>query len=69
MDTSQKQSIDQNLRKVAETARFSDICQQGFTGKFKDLTDYLYLNGEIIAHKIILHLLFFSFLHFKNELL
>ena len=28
MDTIQRQSIDQNLRKLAETARFSDINRQ-----------------------------------------
>ena len=28
MDTKQRQSIDQNLRKLAETARFADIYTQ-----------------------------------------
>ena len=36
MDTIQKQSIDQNLRKLAATARFSDIYAQGYNGYFKD---------------------------------
>ena len=38
--------IDQNLRKLAETARFSDIYRQDYSGYFKDNKDYIYLNGE-----------------------
>ena len=37
MDTIQRQSIDQNLRKLAETARFSDIYAQDYSGCFKIL--------------------------------
>ena len=46
MDTIQRQSIDQNLRKLAETAGFSDIYTQVYGGYFKNIKDYIYLNGE-----------------------
>ena len=46
MDTIQRQSIDQNLRKHAETAGFSDIYTQDYSGYFKDIKDYIHLNGE-----------------------
>ena len=39
MDTIQRQSIDQNLRKLAETAGFSDIYAQDYSGYFKDIED------------------------------
>ena len=48
MDTIQRQSIDQNLRKLAETAGFADIYTQDYSGYFKDIKDYIYLNGEKI---------------------
>ena len=41
MDTIQKQSIDQNLRKLAETAGLSDIYAQDYSGYFKDIKDYI----------------------------
>ena len=44
MDTIQRQSRDQNLRKFAETAEFSDINAQDYTGYFKDIKDSIYLN-------------------------
>ena len=53
MDTIQRQSIDQNLRKLAGTAGFADIYKQDYSGYFKDLKDNMYLNGENINHKII----------------
>ena len=37
MDTIQRQSIDQNLKKLAETAGFSDIYTQDCSGYFKDI--------------------------------
>ena len=37
MDTIQRQPIDQNLRKLVETAGFSDIYAQDYSGYFKDL--------------------------------
>ena len=46
MDTIQRQSIDQNLRKLAKTAGFSDIYTQDYSEYFKDIKDYIYLNGE-----------------------
>ena len=46
MDTIQRQSIDQNLSKLAETAGFSDIYAQDYSRYFKDIKDYIYLNGE-----------------------
>ena len=46
MDTIQRQSIDQNLRKLAETAGFSDIYAQDYSAYFKDIKSYIYLNGE-----------------------
>ena len=46
MDTIQRQSIVQNLRKLAETAGFSDIYAQDYSGYFKDIKDYIYLNCE-----------------------
>ena len=46
MDTIQRQSIDQNLRKLAETPGFSDIYAQDYSGYFKDNKFSIYLNGE-----------------------
>ena len=46
MDTILRQSLDQNLRKLAETAGFSDIHAQDYSGYFKDIKDYIYLKGE-----------------------
>ena len=43
MDTIQRQSKDQFLRKLAETA---DIYAQDYSGHFKDIEDYIYLNGK-----------------------
>ena len=41
MDTKQRQSIDQNLRKLAETAGFADIHTQDYSGCFKEINDYI----------------------------
>ena len=46
MYTIQRQSIDGNLNKFAETAGFSDIYAQDNSGFFKDIKDYIYSNGE-----------------------
>ena len=46
MDTTQRQSIDLNLRKLAETAGFSDIYTKDYSGYFRDIKGYIYLNGE-----------------------
>ena len=39
MDKIQSQLIDQNLRKLAETAGFFDIYAQDCSGYFKDIND------------------------------
>ena len=46
MDTIKRQSINQNSRKLAETTGFSDKYTQDYSGYFKDIKDYIYLNGE-----------------------
>ena len=67
MDTIQGQSIDQNLRKLAETAGFSDIYAQDYCGYFKNIKDYIYLNGEKYRPQDISPLNIFSFVNLKNE--
>ena len=69
MDTIQRQSIDQNLRKFAETAGFSDIYTKDYSGYFKDIKDYIYLNGEKYSSQDISPIKIFSFLTLKNEIL
>ena len=69
MDTIQRQSIDQNLRKLAETADFSDIYAQEYSGFFKDIKEYLYLNGEKYRPQDISPINIFSFVNLKNQLL
>ena len=43
MDTIQRQSDDQNLRKLAKTAGFADIYTQDYSGYLKDIKDYIYI--------------------------
>ena len=69
MDTIQKQSIDEILRKLAETAGFSDICAQKYSGYFKDIKDYIYLNDEKYRPQHVSLATTFSFVNLKNELL
>ena len=69
MDTIQRQSIDQKLRKLAETARFSDIYAQDYSGYLKDIKDYIYLNGEKYRSQDISPINIFSFVNLKNEVL
>ena len=69
MDTIQRQSKDQNLRKLAETAGFSDICAQDYSGYFKDNKDYIYLNGEKYRPQDISPINVFSFVNLKKEFL
>ena len=69
MDTIQRQSIDQNLRKLAETAGFSDIYAQDYSGYFEDIKDYIYLNGEKYRPPDISPINIFSFLNLRNKLL
>ena len=68
MDTTQRQSIDQNLGKLAETAGFSDIYTQDYSGYFKDIKNYIYLNGEKYRPQDIFPTIIFSFVNLKNEL-
>ena len=69
MDTTQRQTIDQNLRKFAETAGFSDIYTQDYSGYCKDIKDYIYLNGKKCRPKDISPINIFSFVTLKNEIL
>ena len=69
MVTIQRQSIDQNLRKLAETAGFSDIYAQDYSGYFKDIKEYIYLIGEKYRPQDISPINIFSFVDLKNELL
>ena len=69
MDTIQRQSIDQNLRKLAETAGFSYIYAQDYSGYFKDIKDYIYLSGEKYRSQDISPINIFSFVNLKNEVL
>ena len=69
MDTIQRQSIDQNLRKLAETAGFADIYTQDYSGYFKDIKDYIYLNGKKYRPQDISPINIFSFVTLKNEIL
>ena len=69
MDTIQRQSIDQNLRKLAETAGFSDNYAQYYSGYFKDMKDYNYLNSEKYRPQDISPINIFSFVNLKNEVL
>ena len=69
MDSIQRQSIDQKLRKLAEIAGFSDIYAQGYSGYFKDIKDYIYLNGEKYRPQDISPIKIFSFVNLKNEVL
>ena len=69
MDTIQGQPIDENLRKLAQTAELSNIYAQNYSGYFKDIKDYIYLNGEKYRPKDISPINIFSFVNFKNELL
>ena len=65
-DTIQRQSIEQNLRKLAETAAFADIYTQDYSGYFKDINDYIYLNGEKYRPPDFSLIKFFSFVTLKN---
>ena len=69
MDTIQRQPIDQNLRKLAETAGFADIYTQDYSGYFKDFKNYIYLNGEKYRPQDISPINTFSFVTPKNEIL
>ena len=61
MNTIQRQSIDQNLGKLAETAGFSDIYTQDYSEYFKDIKDYMFLSGEKYRPQDISPINIFSF--------
>ena len=69
MDTIQRQPIDENLRKIAETAGFSDIYAQDYSGYFKDIKDYIYLNDKKYSPQDISPINIFTFKNLKNEFL
>ena len=69
MDTIQQQSIDQNLRKLAETAGFSEIYAQDHSGYFQDIKYNIYLNGEKHRPQDISPINIFSFFQLKNQLI
>ena len=55
MDTIQRQSIDQNLKKLAENAGFVDIYTQDYSGYFKDIKDYKFERGKIQTTRFFTH--------------
>ena len=67
MDTKQRQSIDQNLRKLAETAGISDIYAQDYSGYFKDIKVYNYLNGKNFRPQNIPPINIFKFVNLKTN--
>ena len=69
MDTIQRQSLDQNLRKLTETAGFSDIYAQDYSGCFRAIEYYIFLNDKKYRPQDISLINIFSFVNFKNELL
>ena len=69
MDTIQRQSIDKNLRKLAETAGVSDIYAQDYCVCYEDIKDYFYSNGEKYRPQDKSPIKMFSFVILKNELL
>ena len=69
MDTTQRQSNDQILRKHAEIAGFADIYTQDYSGFFKDIKDFIYLNSEKYRPQDISPINIFSFVTLKNEII
>ena len=68
-DTIQRQPINQNLRKLAETTGFSDINAKDYSGYFKEIKKFIYLNGENYRPQDISPINIFSFVNLKNKLL
>ena len=64
----QRQSKDQNLRKLAETAGISDIYAQDYSGYFKDVKCYICLNDKKYRPQDKSPINIFSFVNLKNEL-
>ena len=69
MDPIQRQSIDQNLHKLVETAGFSDIYAQDYSGYFKGIKDFIYLNGEKYRPQDISPINIFNFINLKTDFL
>ena len=69
MDTIQRQSLDKNLRKLTETAVFSDIYTQDYSRYFKEIKDYIYLNGKKFCPQDISPIIIFSFVKFTSDFL
>ena len=69
MDIIQRQSIDQNLRKLAETAGFANFYTNDYSGYFKDINDNMYLNGEKYRPQDVSPINIFSFGTLKIEIL
>ena len=69
MDTIRRESIDQNLHKLAETAGFSDIYAQDYSDYFKHIKNFICLNCDKYRPQDISPRNIFSFLILKNELL
>ena len=67
MDTIQQQSIGQNLCKLAETAGFSDIYAQDYSGYFKDIKEFINIKGEKYRPEDISPINIFSFVNLKKE--
>ena len=69
MDTIQRQSIAQNLKKLAETAGFADIYTKDYSGYFKDIQDNIYLNGKKYRPQDISPINIFRFVTLKKKFL
>ena len=69
MDTIQRHSIDQNLRKLTETAGFSAIFSQDCSGYFEDIEDLTYPNDEKYRSQDISKNFTVNFVKVKNKLL
>ena len=69
MDTKQRHAIEQNLRKLAEAAGFSDIYAHDYSGNLKHIKDYIYLNGEKYRPQDISLIIILSLVNLKYELL
>ena len=68
MDTIQRQSIDRNLSKFAETAGLSDIYAQDYSGYFKE-NKITSIKRSKQRPQDISPINFSSFVNLKNELL
>ena len=62
-----RQFSDQKLRKLADTAGFSDIYAQDYSGYFKDIKHYIYSNGEKHHPQDISFINIFSYENLKKR--